>query len=222
MGNLIILNGSPRAPRSHSRRYAEAFSACYPGQTDCFDLIRTDRQALCAQIGDASGVLFVFPLYADALPVPLLNFLKFLEDHPPRQKPPVSVLINCGFLEPRQNEIAVQMMRLFCRRNQYPFGSVLMMGSGEAIWDSPFRFLATRKIRRFAGSVARGTQETFQVTMPLTKRIFVRAAASYWEQYGKKHGVSKQQMQTMQIEQGPIPDPPASQSSPPADKARPE
>ena len=68
----------------------------------------------------------------------------------------MSVLINCGFLEPQQNEMAVEMMRLFCRQNHYPFGSVLKIGSGEAILDSPFRFLAVRKIRRFADSIAKG------------------------------------------------------------------
>lgn len=203
MGDLMILNGSPRAPRSHSRGYAELFSSYYPGNTAYFDITKTNHQALCARLGEYSGVLFVFPLYADALPVTLLNFLKFLEAHPPAQKPAVSVLINCGFLEPRQNEIAVEMMRLFCRKNQYPFGSVLMIGSGEAILNSPFRFLVARAIRRFAGAVARGNHGTYQVTMPLPKGLFVRAAASYWENYGKKYGVTREQMQTMKIEGEP-------------------
>ena len=112
----------------------------------------------------------------------------------------MSVLINCGFLEPQQNEIAVEMMRLFCRQNGYPFGSVLAIGSGEAILDSPFRFLAARKIKRFAQSIARGTPQTFSVTMPLTKKWFVAASTSYWVKYGKRRGTTKEQMQTMQIE----------------------
>ena len=78
------------------------------------------------------------------------------------------------------------MMRLFCRQNHYPFGSVLKIGSGEAILDSPFRFLTVRKIRRFAGSIAKGSYGTFQTTMPLPKGLFVKAAVSYWNNYGKK------------------------------------
>lgn len=200
MAELMIVNGSPRAPRSHSKRYAELFSASYPGSTIYENITPNNHQDLCARMGEVSRLLVVFPLYADAIPVPLLNFLKFLEAHPPRQKPTVSVLINCGFLEPEQNEVAVRMMRLFCRKNQYPFGSVLMIGSGEAILDTPFRVLAAGKIRRFAHSVALGDPRTFQITMPLPKGLFVRAAGSYWEQYGKKYGTSKEQMQTMQIE----------------------
>lgn len=200
MAELMIVNGSPRAPRSHSKRYAELFSASYPGSTIYENITPNNHQDLCDRMGEVSRLLVVFPLYADAIPVPLLNFLKFLEAHPPRQKPTVSVLINCGFLEPEQNEVAVRMMRFFCRKNQYPFGSVLMIGSGEAILDTPFRVLAAGKIRRFAHSVALGDPRTFQITMPLPKGLFVRAAGSYWEQYGKKYGTSKEQMQTMQIE----------------------
>ena len=200
MGDLLIVNGSPRAPRSNSRRYGELFSSCYRGHTESTDVIRTDYQTLCSKTGAASQLLFVFPLYADAIPVPLLNFLKALEAHPPKSRPTVSVLINCGFLEPRQNEMAVRMMRLFCRQNGYPFGSVLMIGGGEAILDSPFRFLVAAKIRRFANSIARREYGAFQVTMPLTKKMFVSAANTYWRNYGKKFGVTKDQMQTMQIE----------------------
>lgn len=200
MGNLLILNGSPRAPRSNSRRYAQIFSSCYGENTEYFDITKCNHPELCAKLAGTSHVLFVFPLYADGLPVTLLNFLKSLEAAPPQNKPTVSVLINCGFLEPQQNEMAVEMMRLFCRQNHYPFGSVLKIGSGEAILDSPFRFLAVRKIRRFAGSIAKGSYETFQTTMPLPKGLFVKAAASYWINYGKKFGVTKEEMQTMQIE----------------------
>lgn len=34
MGDLLILNGSPRAPRSHSKHYAQMVSAYYPGTTE--------------------------------------------------------------------------------------------------------------------------------------------------------------------------------------------
>lgn len=200
MASLLILNGSPRAPRSNSKRYAQMLASCWGGTAESLEITRRNHPELCAKVGEASHVVFVFPLYADGLPVTMLNFLKSLEAAPPQSRPTVSVLINCGFLEPRQNEIAVEMVRLFCKQNQYPFGSVLMIGSGEAILDSPFRFLAARKIRRFSDSIARGAYGMFQTTMPLTKGIFVKAAASYWTNYGKKFGTSKEEMQTMQIE----------------------
>ena len=200
MEKLIILNGSPRAPRSNSKQYAALFAEHYPVKTEYCEIRRNNHLQLCEAVGTATKLLFVFPLYADGLPVTLLNFLKTLEQHPPRQKPIVSVLVNCGFLEPRQNDVAVEMMRLFCSENGYPFGSVLKVGSGEAILTTPFAGLVRRKMKRFARAVAENGNQTFSVTMPLPKRLFLRASTAYWTEYGKKNGVTKEEMQRMQIE----------------------
>ncbi len=200
MEKLIILNGSPRAPRSNSKQYAALFAEHYPVKTEYCEIRRNNHLQLCEAVGTATKLLFVFPLYADSLPVTLLNFLKTLEQHPPRQKPIVSVLVNCGFLEPRQNDVAVEMMQLFCSENGYPFGSVLKVGSGEAILTTPFAGLVRRKMKRFARAVAENGGQTFSVTMPLPKRLFLRASTAYWTEYGKKNGVTKEEMQRMQIE----------------------
>ena len=200
MEKLIILNGSPRAPRSNSKQYAALFAEHYPVKTEYCEIRRNNHLQLCEAVDTATKLLFVFPLYADSLPVTLLNFLKTLEQHPPRQKPIVSVLVNCGFLEPRQNDVAVEMMRLFCSENGYPFGSVLKVGSGEAILTTPFAGLVRRKMKRFARAVAENGGQTFSVTMPLPKLLFLRASTTYWTEYGKKNGVTKEEMQRMQIE----------------------
>lgn len=92
------------------------------------------------------------------------------------------------------------MMELFCRRNGYRLGARLMLGSGEAILDTPFRFIAVRSIRKLARSVAQGTYQTYCATMPLPKKIFQWAANRYWTNYGKRFGMTKKQMQTPDIE----------------------
>ena len=97
MGKVLILNGSPRAPKSNSRRYAEIFSTACKLPSDYFNISKTNHAALCQKMSEYSDVLLVFPLYADSLPVGLLNFLKYLEANPLERKPVVSVLINCGF-----------------------------------------------------------------------------------------------------------------------------
>ena len=196
----MILNGSPRAPKSNSKRYAAIFEKYCSADTDYFNITRNNHLDLCARMGDYDDVLFVFPLYADSLPVGLLNFLKTLEANPPASKPTVSILINCGFFEYSQNDLAVRMMRLFCRRNGYRIGSVLRLGSGEAMLDTPFKFVATYMIRRLARSVASGRYRSFRATMPITKGMFLMASTIYWTRYGKRFGVSKEQMQTMRIE----------------------
>lgn len=109
-GKILILNGSPRAPKSNSKRYAEIFTRHCPDETVYQNITKRNHQELCAAMEGYTDVLFVFPLYADSLPVGLLNFLKTLEANPPASKPVISILINCGFLEYEQNEVAIRIM----------------------------------------------------------------------------------------------------------------
>lgn len=200
MGKVLILNGSPRAPRSNSKRYAELFAQFCTLPSEYAEIRQKNQIELCRKMEEFTELLLVFPLYADSLPVPLLNFLKTLEENPPRQKPRISVLINCGFLEPEQNDVAVEMVEWFCKQQGYAFGSVLRLGSGEAVLDTPLKGVAIRNIRKLARSVAEGRNQNRKATMPLPKRWFIRASKKYWENYGRRNGLTPEQMATMDIE----------------------
>ena len=104
----MILNGSPRAPKSNSRQYAEIFIKHCKAPAEYFAVSKNNHATLCERLSDCQELLLVFPLYADSLPSGLLAFLKYLEAHPPVRKPVISVLINCGFLEPQQNDTALR------------------------------------------------------------------------------------------------------------------
>lgn len=84
--------------------------------TEYFNITKNNHAELCDKMGEFSHVLLVFPLYADAIPVTLLNFFKTLETNPPKRKPIVSVIINCGFLETKQNDVAVKMCNYFVNK----------------------------------------------------------------------------------------------------------
>lgn len=200
MAGILILNGSPRAPRSNSKRYAALFMNRCKVQCEYQNITKSNHAELCEKMNEVSDVLLVFPLYADGLPVTLLDFLKTLETCPPERKPVISMLINCGFFEYHQNDIAVRMVELFCRQNGYRFGSVLKIASGEAILDTPFCGLVKRKLEQLAAAIVQGKARVLHVSMPLTRGMFVRASTRYWVSYGKKNGVSREQMAVMEIE----------------------
>lgn len=200
MGKVIIINGSPRASKSNSKRYGDIFKDFYKGDTDTFNIRKNNHSDICSKIDGYTDILFVFPLYADSIPVTFLNFLKFLEENPPKNKPNINVLINCGFIEPTQNTVCIDMIKLFCKQNGYTFGSVLSIGSGEAILETPFKFLVRGKIKRLAKSIYNNRFESLSVTMPISKKLFVKASTSYWTNYGKRNGITKLDMETMKIE----------------------
>lgn len=200
MGNVILLNGSPRAPKSNSKKYSEIFIHNYKGNAKYYEISKKNHQQLCAEIETASDIVFVFPLYVDTIPVTLLNFLKTLKEYPANQKPTVHILINCGFLEPEQNHIALEVMKLFCKQHGYPFGSTLSIGGGEAILKTPLAFFAKQKIKKLAKAIFRNQSCHLQVTMPLSKPRYLKESTKYWIRYGEKHGITKEEMDTMEIE----------------------
>ena len=200
MGKTVIINALPRAPKSKSRRYAQLLAQHCPTPTQYLEARPTNYPALRSAIEEAEGVVLVFPLYADSIPATLLNFLKHLQQNPTFNKPAVSVLVNCGFIEPRQNNVAVQQVQLFCSQCGYPFGAVLKVGSGEVILDTPFKGLVEAKVKQFATAIATGQSAEYQVCMPLPKRVFLAAAKRYWLQRGRQNGLTRQQMKTQQIE----------------------
>ena len=200
MEKVMLINGSPRAPKSNSKQFAQLFSENCRLETEYFEISKINHLEICRAMEHVSHILFVFPLYADGIPATLLNFLKSLETNPPGEKPVISVLVNCGFLEPSQNDTAVEMIRLFCRQNGYRFGSALEIGGGEALPATPFMRLTARKIKKLAECITAGKHRILHTTMPLPKRLFVKASVSYWVNYGKKSGISEEEMRTLRIE----------------------
>ena len=90
----MILNASPRAPRSNSKEYAALFSARCSLPCQYFALKGQPASQLIQEMEHFSHLLLVFPLYVDSLPVELLAFLEEVQRNPPRNKPRLSVLIN--------------------------------------------------------------------------------------------------------------------------------
>lgn len=200
MGSMLIINGSPRAPRSNSKKYAEILKSFWEGTADEYNVTEKKHEEVASNAGRYDHLLLVFPLYADGLSVTLMNFLKVLETSPITSKPVVHVLINCGFLEPEQNQTAVEIIRLFCEKNGFPNGMTLCVGSGEAILTTPFAFLVKRKIKKMVQRIQNGKAEILKVSMPLSKKMFISASEKYWTGYGEKNGITEKQMRTMKIE----------------------
>ncbi len=201
MGKILMVNASPRAPRSNSKRYAGLFAQYWKGEAaDYCEVTPGKREEICTRAGEYPDLLLVFPLYADGIPVTLLEWLKVLEKQELKQKPVVHVLINCGFLEAQQNLVAVDMVRLFCKENGFPYGATLCVGSGEAILNTPFVILVKRKLKRMAKCIRAGKYEKELVTMPLSTKTFLKASEKYWLAYGEKNRIGRAEMETMKIE----------------------
>lgn len=197
---LVIINGSPRPAKSNSKKYIEAFLKICKKDFPVYTSKNDAPEKIWAAVQKATDVLFVFPLYADSVPVSLMKFLKTAPEFPAARGKRIHILINCGFFEPRQNDTALEIMDTFCRQEGFETGSRLCIGSGEAIMNTPFAFIARRNIKKLLKNIIRGGKTTLYTTMPISRKMFVKASTGYWLEMGRKNGITREQMETMQIE----------------------
>ena len=200
MDKLLILNGSPRSRRSNSQKFTQILTKYLSCEwEECF-LFTQDHREICDKVKEYSDVLFVFPLYVDSLPCCVLEFLGCLCQNLPDSYPTIHLMINCGFLETEQNSIAIQTLQLFCKKYGFPFGSCLSIGSGEAILTPPFHLLFQLKLRKLAKSILRSVPVNLSIALPLSKKRFLVESEKFWLSAGEKNGLTKEQMQSPNIE----------------------
>ena len=200
MEKIIVINGSPRAIKSNSKKYAEVFMSKIKIPSEYINISKNNHNDIITKMRDVDQVVIVFPLYVDSIPSTLLNFFKSLEDVVLDHKPVISIIINCGFIEHLQNNVAIEMVKLFCKRNGYRFGSILSIGSGEAIMTTPFRVLVYYKIGLFCKTIVSKRYKKLVVTMPMPKILYIKASTGYWLRYGAKYGITKEDMEIMTVE----------------------
>lgn len=180
MGKLIVINGSPRGGRSNTRLYSEAMTSVWPDEHVAYNVVRRQPAECLEQLDGCTDILLAFPLYTDGLPSGLVELLGQLLEAGIDAESRVHVLVNCGFREPSQCAVALEIVRLFCKRAGCRFGASLCIGCGEAFPGTPLMRIAERKLRRFAREIVRGNSPQWTLKMPLTRGLFIRVADDFW------------------------------------------
>ena len=64
---IVLLNGSPRAPKSNSKRYAAIFREHCPVAADYFEITRRNHAMLCSKMDEYTDVVLVFHVTSSAM-----------------------------------------------------------------------------------------------------------------------------------------------------------
>ena len=175
---LIVINGSPRATKSNSLKYINELKKYVKENISTYNIINCNLNELLNELKPDSELIFVFPLYADGLPSLVISFFNSLKEYK-FQNQKVHLIINCGFLEWKQNLVAKDIFKLFCDDLNLNFRCSLLIGSGEAIMNTPFKFLVTRQIKKFISDIYSNKTKMRKVSMILSKKAFVKASTKY-------------------------------------------
>ena len=140
MYNTVIINGSPKAKDSGSGRLIEKIGELLERKPTIYHanrLIRRENNVTeLSNILKADVLLFVFPLYIDSLPAPLIKLLTIIENEAMNvngKGPIVYAICNCGFFEPEHNRVAIDTVKNFSAHVGMSWGYGIGIGGGALV-----------------------------------------------------------------------------------------
>src|SRR5208283_3222881 len=160
--NVLLLIGSPRGERSNSHAIGkfvidtleekglfseEAFAA---GSVNTSE--GTER--LLKSVDNADIIILATPLYVDSFPSPTIKAMELIHEHRKAAfptKPKIFVaIINSGFPEKEQMNIALKIIRNFAQASNFTWGGGIRVGWGMALNSEPLNEKRgmTRKLTR--------------------------------------------------------------------------
>lgn len=210
MNKICFINGSPRGKNSASKGLIDKV-------TKMLDTQKTQSQELSvvewyrkitkeedfALMSTMNAIVFVFPLYVDAIPSSLLEFMyafdEYLTKYPcPQDKmPKVYAIINNGFIEGKQNSNALQIMAHYAARIGYTWRFGIGIGAGEFVRETMEVIPLKSKMKQgiynaltilateLEGQEVIG-QNNMMTNPSIPKFIFTAAASRHWMKEAKK------------------------------------
>jgi hypothetical protein len=143
MSSLLLLNGSPRGKGSNSMkmltRAAKGWSRATGGQIETLHLARrADFDRAVASFAEADTVLLGMPLYADAMPSLVKEYIEALA---PRvglpSNPRLAFLVQSGFSEALHSRGVERYFEKLATRLGSPYAGTIVRGGGESLRSMP-------------------------------------------------------------------------------------
>ena len=170
-------------------------------QCDAFHLhaaARTEEamSELVASIEVANLVVLSAPLYVDGLPAPVIRALHGIAAHRAGSNngnmPRFLSIINCGFVEPWQNEGAQRMLQLFCLQARFESVGALSLGAAGTM---------NKKVRKAfdlvveaLGKGLRVPDSVYELTRGrlIPQFLYILGGNMMWRRQAKANGVRDQ------------------------------
>ena len=203
---VCMINGSPKFKDSCSEYFINEISKLLYSDTEvivCSANDKTTDNELFNRIYSCHAIIFVFPLYVDALPSHLISFLEALEEYL-KQQPSKNIRVyavsNCGFFEGDQCQHALAIFENYCERTGLIWGFGLGIGAGPFFGESKsipwqasikkpvFEALMTLKSGLEAGQ---SPNKNCFATAKMPRRMYILAAHFGWIKQAKENHLTQ-------------------------------
>ncbi len=212
--NILLLVGSPKGSSSTSASLGnyltlrlEEFGLSVE-KNYIYKHIRKEegQKELLSKVNNADLIILAFPLYIDCLPAGVIKALELIANHRKSlnnsKKKGLVVLINCGFPEAEQNNIAIAICKIFAREVGFEWKGALALGMGGAIGGRSLeeRGGMVRNVRKGYNLAAQALSEGRDIPeeaielvakrfMPIT--LYTKMGNLGWNRQAKKFGARK-------------------------------
>ncbi|MCI8826859.1 MAG: hypothetical protein HFH63_13450 [Lachnospiraceae bacterium] len=203
---ICIINGSPKESKSTSELLIGYLMPFIKGnEIITYNVCKTDfSKTQFSQIQSSEVLIFAFPLYIDSINSLLLRFLIELQKRGFRNKNiNVYCIINNGFYEGRQNHVAADIMKNWCKAAGLIYGQTLGVGAGEMLpflKDIPLGYGPNKNIgialQKLSQNILSLTQGEDLFIAPNWPRFLwkIQASLCFWYPRAKKNGLKRKEL----------------------------
>ena len=217
----LLIVGSPKVKRPSTSGVLGGYLLEHLGQhgwetqslTLRAGLRREEEQAkLLAAVDAASLLILAFPLYIDSLPFLVTKALQVIGTHrlenPNRQPQSLVAVLNNGFIEAHQNNVALAICHQFAKQSEIAWAGALAMGAGEALSSGqplrpPLAKYAMKALSITAEALSKGLAVPDEAATLIGKSpfasvlwrwLFARVGTSSFQRQASANGVSRKQL----------------------------
>ncbi|WP_405104269.1 hypothetical protein MHH28_17090 [Paenibacillus sp. FSL K6-1217] len=202
--NVAMINGSPKPTGSNSGILLGMLEPLIVSGNELHYYTPNKKPLTPEQYSELCRMdvlVFAFPIYTDGIPSHLFQLLVTLEDYLKSEREReiyIYALINNGFYEGEQNQIALDILNHWCARAGVHFGQGLGHGAGEmlgSLGKVPLGKGPLKNLGRALHSLAESIQSRNSGDPLLISPNFPRfawkwsATHSFWNAAAKKNGL---------------------------------
>ena len=136
---ITVFNGSPRGRKGNTPIMLSELIKGFGGEYEIHDLVRVkERDQQVQAFREAECVWLGFPLYTDAMPGIVKDFIEELEPLLKREKnPPIGFLVQSGFPEGLHSRYVERYLERLASRLGSPYLGTIVKGNGEGTRRMP-------------------------------------------------------------------------------------
>ena len=202
---ISFINGSQKTGESNSGLILDRINSLINGkhEVEIYNSginLFTDEAFKKIVSGDV--IILAFPLFVSAVPSHTLKMLIELEKTVKRENANnliMYTIINCGFYEGRQNNVAFKIIENWCGRSGVKFGGGIGQGGGEMLGKIKRRPLNKGPFNNLERAL-HGMLEKIELKQPLEtiylnpnfpRFLFKILGTRYWNNVARKNGLKK-------------------------------